>query len=64
MTRAHTRPPSTPLIEWQSADPSLDELLDWIHANRYVSELTCEKRAQNRIEPLCEPEEPASEAVP
>ena len=42
------------LIQWQITDPSLDELLDWIHANRYVYELTCEERAQYRVEPLCE----------
>jgi WD40 repeat protein len=42
------------LIEWQIADPSLDELRDWIHANRYVRELTCEERAQYRVEPYCE----------
>jgi hypothetical protein len=57
-------PPSTPLIEWQSADPSLDELRDWIHANRYIRGLTCEEREQYRVEPLCELEEAVSTAMP
>jgi WD40 repeat protein/DNA-binding SARP family transcriptional activator len=52
------------LIEWQIADPSLDELRDWIHANRYVRELTCAERAEYRVEPLCAAEEPASTAAP
>jgi WD40 repeat protein len=30
------------------------ELLDWIAANRYVRELTCEERELYRIEPLCD----------
>jgi WD40 repeat protein/DNA-binding SARP family transcriptional activator len=42
------------LIEWQIADPSVDELLNWVHENRYLRELTCEERAQYRVEPLCE----------
>ncbi|MCA9915970.1 MAG: PD40 domain-containing protein, partial [Anaerolineae bacterium] len=33
---------------------TLPELLDWTRANRYVRDLTCEERAQYRIEPLCE----------
>jgi hypothetical protein len=36
------------------AAPSLDELLDWVAANRYVRELTCDERELYRIEPLCE----------
>jgi hypothetical protein len=42
------------LIDWQIADPSVDELLNWVHENRYLRELTCEERAQYRVEPLCE----------
>jgi WD40 repeat protein len=42
------------IIQWQLAAPSLDELLDWVAANRYVRELTCEERDLYRIEPLCE----------
>ena len=38
------------LIQWQVTDPPLDELLEWIHANRYVRELTCEEREQYRVE--------------
>jgi WD40 repeat protein len=41
------------LIEWQVSDLSLDELIDWTYANRYVRDLTCEERAQYRVEPLC-----------
>ncbi len=33
---------------------SLDELVDWAKANRYVPELTCPERAQYHVEPLCE----------
>jgi WD40 repeat protein len=42
------------LIEWQVADLPLDELLAWIHTNRYVRDLTCDERAQYRVEPLCD----------
>jgi WD40 repeat protein len=42
------------LIEWQVADLSLNELIDWTYANRYVRELTCEERAQYRVQPLCD----------
>jgi WD40 repeat protein/class 3 adenylate cyclase len=41
------------LIEWQVSGLSLDELIDWTYANRYVRDLTCEERAQYRVEPLC-----------
>ena len=41
------------LIQWQIADQPLDELIGWIRANRYVRELTCDERAQYRVEPLC-----------
>jgi WD40 repeat protein len=42
------------IIQWQLAAPSLDELLDWVAANRYVRDLTCGERELYRIEPLCE----------
>jgi WD40 repeat protein/transcriptional regulator with XRE-family HTH domain len=44
------------LIQWQVADPPLEELIAWVHANRYVRDLTCEERARYRVEPLCEAE--------
>jgi hypothetical protein len=47
-------------------DATLDELLSWIKANRYVPELTCEQKALYRLKPLC-PENsptPANEATP
>jgi hypothetical protein len=37
-------------IEWQVPSQSLDELVEWIHANRYVRQLTCEEQDQYRIE--------------
>ena len=44
------------LIQWQVVDPTLDDLIEWTHANRYVRELTCEEREQYRLEPAgCEP---------
>ena len=52
------------LIEWQIADPSLDETIDWTYANRYIRGLTCEEREQYRVEPLCELEEAVSTAMP
>jgi uncharacterized protein YbjT (DUF2867 family) len=52
------------VIEWQIADPSLDELRDWIHANRYVRGLTCAERAQYRVEPLCDSASVAPSAAP
>ncbi len=41
------------LIEWRIAEKSSTQLRDWITANRYVRELTCEEKAQYRVEPLC-----------
>jgi WD40 repeat protein len=41
------------IIEWKSADMPLDELVRWTYANRYIRELTCEERAQYRVEPVC-----------
>jgi WD40 repeat protein len=31
------------------------DLLDWTRANRYIRDLTCEERAQYRLEPACPP---------
>jgi WD40 repeat protein len=45
-----------PVIEWQVADWPLDQLLAWVHENRYIRDFTCAERAQYHIEPLCEPE--------
>jgi WD40 repeat protein len=42
------------LVQWRMDTPSLDELLEWIEANRYVRELTCEERAIYSVEPPCE----------
>jgi WD40 repeat protein len=44
-------------VELWRMDTTLDELLDWTRANRYIPELTCNQRAFYRIEPLCEAEE-------
>jgi WD40 repeat protein len=44
------------LIEWQIAALPLDELIEWIHTNRYVRDLTCDEREQYRVEPLCDTE--------
>ena len=41
------------ITQWAIVNPSLDELLDWIEANRYVRQLSCEERVRYRIEPLC-----------
>ena len=43
-----------PVIEWQVGDWPLDDLRAWVYENRYIRDLTCEERAQYRIEPLCE----------
>ncbi|MEW6581126.1 MAG: protein kinase [Chloroflexota bacterium] len=39
--------------EWHISTWEVDDLLDWVHDNRYVREFTCEERALYRIEPLC-----------
>jgi len=52
------------LIEWQVADQPLDELIEWIRANRYVRELACDERTQYRVEPLCNPEGVVSTTAP
>lgn len=41
------------MIEWR-IDDTLEELISWTLANRYLPELTCSQRAQFNIEPLCE----------
>ena len=40
-------------VELWRIDATLDELLTWVHANRYVPELNCEQRTLYRLEPLC-----------
>ena len=35
-------------------DRTLDELLAWTRANRYIPDLTCDQRTLYRLEPLCE----------
>jgi WD40 repeat protein/DNA-binding CsgD family transcriptional regulator len=45
--------PGEAVIEWQITDWPLDTLLAWVHENRYVRDLTCDERAQYRIDPLC-----------
>jgi WD40 repeat protein len=43
------------IIQWQLDIPSLEELIDWITANRYVRDLSCYERDLYQIEPLCTP---------
>ncbi len=38
---------------WRTGNWELDDLLAWVHTNRYVRDFTCEERAQYHIEPLC-----------
>lgn len=40
-------------MQWRLDNPTLDELMAWIEENRYVGELTFEKRAMYQIKPLC-----------
>ncbi len=42
------------LREWRVGDESLDELLEWAEANRYITDFTCQQRVTYRIEPLCD----------
>jgi WD40 repeat protein/serine/threonine protein kinase/DNA-binding XRE family transcriptional regulator len=44
-------------LELWRMDTTLDDLLSWTEANRYIPELTCNQRALYNIEPLCEAEE-------
>ena len=41
-------------VELWRIDLTLDELLTWVQANRYIPELTCEQRELYGIAPLCE----------
>jgi WD40 repeat protein/serine/threonine protein kinase len=50
-------PPANAPELWRM-DTTLDELITWIRANRYIPELTCEQRELYRLEPLCEAETP------
>lgn len=43
------------VIEWDLDLPTLDELLEWIDANRFIRDLTCSERELYQIEPLCTP---------
>jgi WD40 repeat protein len=42
------------ITQWRIDNPSVDELLAWIAANRYLPELTCAEREIYQIEPLCD----------
>jgi WD40 repeat protein len=49
--------PDNDAILWDLSLPlEVDEVLEWISANRYVRELTCEERARYGVSPLCEAE--------
>jgi WD40 repeat protein/DNA-binding SARP family transcriptional activator len=52
------------LIQWQIADQPLDELIEWIYANRYIRDLTCDERVQYRVEPPCDAEGVVPTTVP
>jgi WD40 repeat protein len=41
-------------VELWRIDSTLDELLAWTKANRYIPDLTCDQRALYRLEPLCD----------
>ncbi len=41
------------IIQWRVSGWSVKELAAWARANRSLRELTCEERAQYRVEPLC-----------
>jgi WD40 repeat protein len=41
-------------VELWRIDRTLEELLTWVEANRYVPDLTCAQRELYRVEPLCE----------
>ena len=44
-------------VELWRIDTTLEQLLEWTQANRYMPDLTCEQRELYRIEPLCQPVE-------
>jgi len=52
------------LIQWQIADQPLDELIEWVYANRYIRDLTCDERGQYRVEPPCNAEGVVPTTVP
>ena len=39
---------------WDATPLSIERLIDWIHANRYVLDLTCQQREKYRVTPLCD----------
>jgi WD40 repeat protein len=41
------------LIQWRIVDLPIDNLIEWIKANRYIRDFTCEEREQYQVEPLC-----------
>ncbi|MCC7205916.1 MAG: hypothetical protein IT323_01330, partial [Anaerolineae bacterium] len=43
------------ILQWRIDELTLDELLTWVNANRYVRPLTCEERRYYNIPPLCTP---------
>ncbi len=45
---------NTDVIEWYISNQTLDDLLAWTQANRYIRELTCTERETYRIEPYCQ----------
>ncbi len=45
----------TTIVQWRLANPTIDQLKDWIEANRYVRPLTCAERELYQVEPVCEP---------
>ncbi len=47
----------TGALEFWRIDSTLEDLLSWTEANRYIPEITCEQRALYGVEPLCEAEE-------
>jgi WD40 repeat protein len=48
-----TSPSSEGRPAGEGQELSGDALLDWIEENRHVPELSCEQRAEYRVEPLC-----------
>jgi hypothetical protein len=41
------------MIHWR-IDRTLEDLIAWTRANRYIRELTCSERTLYQVEPLCE----------
>ena len=44
-------------VELWRIDATLDDLLEWVKANRFIPDISCEQRALYRVEPLCKPAE-------